>query len=420
LLLVGTYRFGFGCYERYVDDGDSGLTELCFCSEVRKLDDRALRLAELLKRSSSASSLSSSGSRRTARDDEVDDDWQLPPQKQTASSQKQTARTHRCDYSQQLREILDCWPAVHEAVGRWRKTTSAWNITLEKRFFEGLRDRGLSAAGDVLDTCGFPPVPDFLRKRPLIIKRIKQLHSALGQTGEARAPAPPSPSPPGPVAPPRRTAGPTYDDLIAGNYELPLPVTTNGHLISLGTIVTDRPSFHSERYIYPAGFKTSRLYTSPLNANEKMLWFSEILDEGGDSPVFLVSASEDETATFRGPSPTACWAGAMRLLGERFNISARGVSGPEAFLLSQPIVTVLIEALSGATECRQYVMKNLTESTFRGMKRGSGGGSGGGGGGEGGGGRVLPVRAAPARRNQQSPSDDESDAEMSDTDDDDS
>jgi hypothetical protein len=42
-----------------------------------------------------------------------------------------------------------------------------------------------------------------------------------------------------------------------------------------------------------------------MKANGKMIWFSEILDDGSDSPVFLVMASGDMTTSFRRATPTA-------------------------------------------------------------------------------------------------------------------
>jgi hypothetical protein len=107
------------------------------------------------------------------------------------------------------------------------------------------------------------------------------------------------------------------EDLMDGSVELPYCVTPGCQLISLGRIVTDRPGWHNARYIYPAGYKTSRLYTSPLNPNEKMIWYRQIIDDGQDVPLFSVPASGDETATFTGQTPTAPWARALKELSTR-------------------------------------------------------------------------------------------------------
>jgi hypothetical protein len=92
-----------------------------------------------------------------------------------------------------------------------------------------------------------------------------------------------------------------------------------------------------------------------------MVWYSQIIDDGKDVPLFSVAASGDETATFTGSTPTAPWARALKEIATRFNWKGRAVSGPEACLLSSPVVTVLIERLPGANECTQYQMKNLKD-----------------------------------------------------------
>jgi hypothetical protein len=57
-----------------------------------------------------------------------------------------------------------------------------WKTEHEHLFFTLPMERGVAAAGDVLDTCGFPPtVPAFLRKRRSIIKRTVQLRSGQSQ-----------------------------------------------------------------------------------------------------------------------------------------------------------------------------------------------------------------------------------------------
>jgi chromodomain-helicase-DNA-binding protein 7 len=138
----------------------------------------------------------------------------------------------------------------------------------------------------------------------------------------------------------------------------------------LDEIVTDRPAFHTNRYLYPAGYKTSRLYASPLNAGEKVVWYSEIQDDKSELPLFMVTATGDETAVFRGRTSTAPWAHAIRELANQFNSKDKTISGPDAFLLSSPIITLLIEHLPGANNCHEYQMKNLTSLSDPSDRRG--------------------------------------------------
>jgi chromodomain-helicase-DNA-binding protein 7 len=110
-------------------------------------------------------------------------------------------------------------------------------------------------------------------------------------------------------------------------------------------------------YIYPAGYKTSRVYTSPVNPEEKVVCYSEILDDDSELPLFMVTATGDEMIVFTGTTPTALWAYEIRELVIRFDSKEKTVSGPDAFLLSSPVAIVLIEHLPGASECHRYQME---------------------------------------------------------------
>lgn len=44
--------------------------------------------------------------------------------------------------------------------------------------------------------------------------------------------------------------------------------------------MSDRPGFHSEEYIYPVGFCSTRIYASTKNAEQKCLYTCKITDGG--------------------------------------------------------------------------------------------------------------------------------------------
>ena len=72
----------------------------------------------------------------------------------------------------------------------------------------------------------------------------------------------------------------SYDD--EGNPILPL-VLGILTITNLGSIVCDRSTFHSKRYIWPVGFESYRTYASTINADKQTVYFSKIVD-GGDAP----------------------------------------------------------------------------------------------------------------------------------------
>ena len=139
-----------------------------------------------------------------------------------------------------------------------------------------------------------------------------------------------------------------YDTLT-----LPLEITQTTKLYSLGEIVYDRPGFHTERYIYPSGYKISRIAKSTTVPDELVTWFCEIIDTGEDSPLFRVT-SEDGKAVYEGVTPTAPWSQILRQIAKVNGYAGRAlsVSGPEQYLLSNKIINNLILQMPGVDKCQ--------------------------------------------------------------------
>ena len=142
----------------------------------------------------------------------------------------------------------------------------------------------------------------------------------------------------------------TYDNL---DLHLPLEITQTTKLYSLGEIVTDRPGFHTERYIYPRGYKISRIAKSTIVPEEMIVWYCEIIDTGEDTPLFKVT-SEDGRAVYEGATPTAPWSQILRQIAKINGYSGRAlsVSGPEQYLLSNKIINNLIMQMPGVDLCK--------------------------------------------------------------------
>jgi hypothetical protein len=69
-----------------------------------------------------------------------------------------------------------------------------------------------------------------------------------------------------------------------------MPINLGGLTItSLGKIITDRPGFHSERYIWPIGFESHRTFFSMYSPGTKCTYTCRILD-GGEMPLVLPMA----------------------------------------------------------------------------------------------------------------------------------
>ncbi|KAJ2489780.1 hypothetical protein IWW37_003695 [Coemansia sp. RSA 2050] len=123
---------------------------------------------------------------------------------------------------------------------------------------------------------------------------------------------------------------------------------------SLGRVVWDRDAYHTPRYIWTVGFKSTRMCPSLLTNNARCLYSSEILD-GGDSPVFQVTAEDMPEKPFRAMSSSGAW---KQILDQ---LTAKGVgvkthaSGPQMYGLSHLGVTKAIQELDDVDKCQKYI-----------------------------------------------------------------
>lgn len=150
---------------------------------------------------------------------------------------------------------------------------------------------------------------------------------------------------------------PTVDeDEFEKLFGISLPISiANASLIhSFGKIDPSKPNFYNDRYIYPIGFKSSRLSISLSNSNQKTRWYSEIINVN-DAPVFRVW-QEGSDIFFEGPTTTSAW---VKALMASKHVNYVSISGPEYFLLTHPIVTYFIQKLPGASLCKSYIMRNI-------------------------------------------------------------
>jgi chromodomain-helicase-DNA-binding protein 7 len=108
--------------------------------------------------------------------------------------------------------------------------------------------------------------------------------------------------------------------------------------------VTDGLDFPVDKYIYPAGFKKSRLLFSTLDPSQKVRHASEILCTGGEKPLFRVTMDDHPEISFKGNSPSSpcnllskgVWE--MRGDGRHSQIQGAAYSG-----LSSPVICDLIQ-----------------------------------------------------------------------------
>ncbi|KAL0491809.1 hypothetical protein AKO1_010220 [Acrasis kona] len=140
---------------------------------------------------------------------------------------------------------------------------------------------------------------------------------------------------------------------------LPLELGTVLTITALGVIDYQRNDFHTERYIYPIGFKSERQYKSFTNPSDKVAYMCEIQD-GTSGPIFKVTASDNPSIVFTSSTPTGCCTPLVKKVNDVAGSGKRSttsVSGPEFFGFSSPRVMQLIELLPNADKCANYVKK---------------------------------------------------------------
>merc|ERR1712137_66586 len=144
-----------------------------------------------------------------------------------------------------------------------------------------------------------------------------------------------------------------------GNVIFPIHVGKM-RIEALGHVVYDRPDYHSSKYIWPVGFKSVRTYQSFINPEDRTEFTSEILD-GGERPLFRVTAADAPDQFATAYSPTGAWTAVLKQGGEDTGRRSKNkksknsaVSGPEYFGLTRPIILKLIQDLPGSEKCEKY------------------------------------------------------------------
>lgn len=182
---------------------------------------------------------------------------------------------------------------------------------------------------------------------------------------------------------------------------------------SLGVIEYKRPGFHTERTLYPIGYRSLRRYLSLVHTDQQCNYICEVVDVGDATPKFRVTCVDDTSLSFLGESPSAAWGQVMVGMRDRAPESRRrqrvNVSGPEYFGFAHVIVQELLQELPHVDRCTAYVRRVFWPPPEAGGPSGDAGAVSVGGG-DGGSGsspkRRLPLAAGPVgkRKREAGPS----------------
>ncbi|XP_074652847.1 transforming growth factor beta regulator 1-like [Tubulanus polymorphus] len=165
----------------------------------------------------------------------------------------------------------------------------------------------------------------------------------------------------------RRTSSKTVSSVMKKNQVQPIPLDLSGRPIfpillggltvhSLGEVVSDRSNFHTQDYIFPVGFCSTREYSSTTRLNKKCLYTCKISD-AGSSPKFEISSDDNPLQMITGSSAFECHKRLLesvnKLIGSNILVPTKG-KGAEFFGFSQPTIQNLIQSSLGARKCSNY------------------------------------------------------------------
>jgi len=142
---------------------------------------------------------------------------------------------------------------------------------------------------------------------------------------------------------------------LEGNIIYPIQVNPSLQILNLGVVEYERPSYHSEKNIFPIGWKSVREGTSMFQMGKRDTYICEIFD-GGQKPLFKVTAGEDPDNPIIQNSASGVWIEICKRINElqgggRTKVT---VSGPDRYGLTEPGVTQLLACLPNADKCSKF------------------------------------------------------------------
>jgi hypothetical protein len=143
-----------------------------------------------------------------------------------------------------------------------------------------------------------------------------------------------------------------------GNIIYPIIINNNLKILNLGTINYTNKNYHSEKNIFPIGFKSVREHQSMFNLQKRAEYTCEILD-GGAKPQYKLTSSEDVEHPIIRDSSTACWIVVGNAINDLQGNKRKKVtiSGTERFGLIDPKVVKLLSTLPNADKVIKQMSK---------------------------------------------------------------
>ncbi|KAF9410241.1 hypothetical protein BGZ76_005547 [Entomortierella beljakovae] len=150
----------------------------------------------------------------------------------------------------------------------------------------------------------------------------------------------------------------------AGNVKLPVTVGIIT-IMSLGHVEYEREAFHNERYIWPIGYKMSRLYNSMIHPQAQTTYTCSVIDDG-DAPKFQIDAGDQPGNPIIAGTATGAWTHVVKTANQiRKRDHSNSASGPDYFGFSNATIAKMIQDLPNTDKCKTYIMQRYEEPLAR-------------------------------------------------------
>eukprot|EP01028_Stygiella_incarcerata_P001096 TRINITY_DN1171_c0_g1_i1.p1 TRINITY_DN1171_c0_g1~~TRINITY_DN1171_c0_g1_i1.p1 ORF type:complete len:1225 (-),score=364.55 TRINITY_DN1171_c0_g1_i1:57-3731(-) len=146
------------------------------------------------------------------------------------------------------------------------------------------------------------------------------------------------------------------EDVPSESMEI-LHSTPRLNIHSLGFVESERAGYHCARYLYPIGYKSSRLFQSLRQAATDVWYISEIRD-GGENPRFIVTPTDCPEEAVVADTATGAWATMVQKAMDHKMVirKTNSVSGPDFFGLTLKWTIDQMVRMPGAEKCQRYTM----------------------------------------------------------------
>lgn len=125
-------------------------------------------------------------------------------------------------------------------------------------------------------------------------------------------------------------------------------------ILNIGQIIYDRSNYHTDSWIYPSGFVSTRNYADIKNKDGKCMYTCRIT-ENGDFPRFEIVPDSDSQFVIAAPTPDLCHAALIQTInentGQNMELSAQG---EWFFGLSQSAVISILENNPDIKKCSKF------------------------------------------------------------------